>query len=118
MVQHRKGGERHVIVSDGGKEARTRVRLSRTYGKFSLLQCSPETGRTHQIRVHLASVGFPILGDDRYGDETANRQAKKRGLKRLFLHAQSIAFADDSGNEQHFTAPLAEDLERFLQDMR
>ena len=118
LVQHRKGGERHVIVSDGGKEARTRVRLSRTYGKFSLLQCSPETGRTHQIRVHLASVGFPILGDDRYGDETANRQAKKRGLKRLFLHAQSIAFADDSGNEQHFTAPLAEDLERFLQDMR
>ena len=117
LVQHRKGGERHVIVSDGGKEARTRVRLSRTFGKFSLLQCSPETGRTHQIRVHLASAGFPILGDDRYGDEAANRRARKLGLGRLFLHAQSIAFADDSGNELHFTAPLADDLERFLQSL-
>lgn len=114
-VQHRKGGERHVIVSDGGKDARTRVRLSRTFGKFSLLQCSPETGRTHQIRVHLQSAGFPILGDERYGDEEANRRARKLGLKRLFLHAQSIAFADDSGNELHFTAPLADDLEHFLQ---
>lgn len=115
LVQHRKGGERHVIVSDGGKEARTRVRLSRTFGKFSLLQCTPETGRTHQIRVHLASVGFPIVGDERYGDEGVNGQARKRGLQRLFLHAQSIAFADDSGNELHFTAPLADDLESFLQ---
>jgi 23S rRNA pseudouridine955/2504/2580 synthase len=114
LVQHRKGGERHVIVSTGGKGARTRVRLSRTYGRFSLLQCAPETGRTHQIRVHLASVGFPILGDERYGDEDANRRARKSGLKRLFLHAQSIAFADDSGNELHFTAPLADDLEQFL----
>jgi 23S rRNA pseudouridine955/2504/2580 synthase len=118
LVQHRKGGERHVIVSDGGKEARTRVRLSRTFGKYSLLQCTPETGRTHQIRVHLAGAGFQIVGDERYGDEEANRRAKKRGLKRLFLHAQSIAFADDSGNELHFTAPLAEDLEVFLQALQ
>jgi 23S rRNA pseudouridine955/2504/2580 synthase len=115
LVEHRKGGERYVVVSDGGKDARTRVRLSRTFGKFSLVQCAPETGRTHQIRVHLASAGFPILGDERYGDEDANRRAREQGLKRLFLHAQSIAFADDSGNELHFTAPLAEDLEQFLQ---
>jgi 23S rRNA pseudouridine955/2504/2580 synthase len=114
LVQNRKGGERHVIVSDKGKEARTRVSLSRTYGIFSLLQCAPATGRTHQIRVHLHHAGHPIAGDDRYGDEEANKAAKQLGLKRLFLHAQSIAFADDSGNELHFTAPLADDLERFL----
>jgi 23S rRNA pseudouridine955/2504/2580 synthase len=114
LVQNRKGGERHVIVSDKGKTAQTRVSLSRTYGIYSLLQCSPVTGRTHQIRVHLQHAGHPIVGDERYGDEVANREAKKAGLPRLFLHAQSIAFADDSGNDLHFTAPLADDLERFL----
>ena len=114
LVRHRKGGERHVIVSDGGKPAQTRVRLSRTFGQYSLLQCSPLTGRTHQIRVHLQHVGFPLLGDDRYGDETENQRARQCGLSRLFLHAQSIAFPDDSGNDLHFTAPLADDLERFL----
>ena len=114
LVQNRKGGERHVIVSDKGKEAQTRVSLSRTYGIYSLLQCAPATGRTHQIRVHLQHAGHPIAGDDRYGDEEANKAAKQLGLTRLFLHAQSLAFADDSGNELHFTAPLADDLERFL----
>jgi 23S rRNA pseudouridine955/2504/2580 synthase len=114
LVHNRKGGERHVVVSDKGKEAQTRVSLSRTYGVYSLLQCAPVTGRTHQIRVHLAHAGHPIVGDERYGDDNANRAARGLGLKRLFLHAQSIAFADDSGNELHFTAPLANDLERFL----
>jgi 23S rRNA pseudouridine955/2504/2580 synthase len=64
--------------------------------------------------VHLQHAGHPILGDERYGDEEANRQARRLGLRRLFLHAQSIAFADDSGNELHFTAPLADELEHFL----
>lgn len=114
LVENRRGGERHVIVSKGGKPAQTRVQLSRTFGKYSLLLCAPQTGRTHQIRVHLQALDFPILGDDRYGDPEQNRLAKKFGLKRLFLHAQSIAFADDSGNEQHFTAPLSDDLEGFL----
>lgn len=114
LVQNRRGGERHVVVSNGGKPAVTRAQLSRTFGSHSLLLCAPETGRTHQIRVHLAALGFPIAGDERYGDETANRAAAKLGLKRLFLHAQSIALPDDSGNELHFTAPLADDLEAFL----
>lgn len=114
LVENRKGGERHVIVSKGGKSAQTRVALSRTFGKYSLLLCAPQTGRTHQIRVHLQALEFPILGDERYGDQAENRLAKKFGLKRLFLHAQSIAFPDDSGNEHHFTTPLSEDLERFL----
>jgi 23S rRNA pseudouridine955/2504/2580 synthase len=114
LVEHRKGGERHVVVSGGGKPARTRVQLSRTFGKYSLLQCSPETGRTHQIRVHLQYMGFPLAGDERYGDPENNRRAKKYGLPRLFLHAQSIAFPMEGGNDLHFTSPLADDLERFL----
>ncbi|MFT5501645.1 MAG: 23S rRNA pseudouridine955/2504/2580 synthase [Woeseiaceae bacterium] len=113
-VQHRKNGERHVVVKDGGKQAKTKIRLSRTFGTFSLLQCQPLTGRTHQIRVHALHMGHPIAGDERYGDAEINAAVKKHGLKRLFLHAQSISFPDDSGNEAHFVAPLADDLERFL----
>jgi 23S rRNA pseudouridine955/2504/2580 synthase len=114
LVQNRSGGERHVIVNKEGKSAQTRIQLSRTYGQYSLVQCSPLTGRTHQIRVHAQHVGFPLAGDERYGDAEENKKAKALGLPRLFLHAQSIAFPDSSGNEQHFTTPLAEDLERFL----
>ncbi|MEJ2257204.1 MAG: RluA family pseudouridine synthase, partial [Woeseiaceae bacterium] len=114
LVRNRRGGERHVIVSDAGKPARTQVALSRTYGVYSLLRCAPETGRTHQIRVHLQHAGHPIAGDERYGDAEANDVARRFGLQRLFLHAQSIAFADASGNDLHFTAPLAPDLEEFL----
>lgn len=114
LVEHRKKGERHVVVSGAGKSAQTVMRLSRTFGTYSLIQCQPETGRTHQIRVHAKHAGYPIAGDLRYGDPANNDAAKKRGLKRLFLHAQSIAFADDSGNELHFTAPLADDLQKFL----
>lgn len=114
LVTNRQGGERHVVVSDKGKEARTRVRLSRRCRDASLLQCAPLTGRTHQIRVHLAAAGFPIAGDERYGDPAANERFAAAGLPRLFLHAQSISFPDQSGNEMHFTAPLAADLEAFL----
>ena len=114
LVEHRKKGERHVVVSGAGKQARTLFRLSRTFGEWSLVQCQPETGRTHQIRVHALHAGHPIAGDERYGDAAVNRSAKKQGLKRLFLHAQSIAFPDDSGNELHFTAPLPDELQHFL----
>ena len=116
LVENRRGGERHVIVSKAGKPAQTRVSLSRTFGKFSLLNCLPKTGRTHQLRVHLMAMEFPILGDERYGDDEQNRLARDHGLKRLFLHAQSIAFPDKSGNDLHFTSPLADDLQRFLDD--
>ena len=114
LVEHRQKGERHVVVSSAGKSARTRVRLSRTFGKFSLLQCQPLTGRTHQIRVHALYAGHPLAGDERYGDPEQNQVVRKLGLKRLFLHAQSIAFTDQHGNDLHFTSPLATDLEQFL----
>lgn len=113
-VDHRKDGDRHVIVGDEGKRAKTRISLSRTFGTFSLLQCRPLTGRTHQIRVHAEIMSHPLVIDERYGDPDANKKARKLGLRRLFLHAQSIAFPDKSGNELHFTAPLADDLDHFL----
>jgi 23S rRNA pseudouridine955/2504/2580 synthase len=118
LVEHRKKGERHVVVSGAGKSAQTLIRLSRTFGKYSLVQCQPRTGRTHQIRVHCLHAGHAIAGDERYGDPEANAMLKKLGLKRLFLHAQSIAFPDDSGNEMHFTAPLTDDLQIFLERLQ
>jgi 23S rRNA pseudouridine955/2504/2580 synthase len=114
LVQNRRGGERHVIVSDAGKPAETRFRLSRRYGDFSLMQCQPLSGRTHQVRVHAQYQGHPLVVDERYGDPEANRAATMAGLRRLFLHAQSITFVDDSGNDLHFIAPLADDLQSFL----
>ncbi|MGB5347252.1 MAG: RluA family pseudouridine synthase [Woeseia sp.] len=114
LVTNRRGGERHVVIDEAGKPSTTRVKLSRNYEIYSLMQCQPQTGRTHQIRVHLASAGHPILGDERYGNPDVNAKAHAHGLRRLFLHAQSISFPDMSGNEQHFTAPLADDLEAFL----
>jgi 23S rRNA pseudouridine955/2504/2580 synthase len=114
-VQHRQGGERHVVVRDDGKPAATRMRLVRRADGFSLLQCQPLSGRTHQIRVHARECGHPLVIDDRYGDATANTRAGELGLRRLFLHAQSIAFPDDSGNELHFTSPLPEELDRFIE---
>jgi 23S rRNA pseudouridine955/2504/2580 synthase len=114
-VRHRRGGERHVVVADSGRPAATRFRLSRRYGNFSLLQCEPLTGRTHQIRVHAAWRGHPLVVDERYGNEEANAAARRLGLKRLFLHAQSISFPGEYGTEQHFTAPLADELQAFLE---
>ena len=116
-VQHRQGGERHVVVSEHGKPARTRIRLSRRWAAFSLLQCQPLTGRTHQIRVHALHMGHPLAGDERYGDPEVNRRAGELGLGRLFLHAQSISFPDDRGNDLHFTAPLPDELERVLEQL-
>lgn len=113
-VQNRKGGERHVVVNGEGKPAKTRFRLSRRFAGYSLMQCQPLSGRTHQVRVHAEHQGHPLVVDERYGDEQANAAAKAAGLKRLFLHAQSISFPDDSGNDLHFTAPLADDLQAFL----
>lgn len=114
LVKNRRNGERHVVVSSAGKSAATLIGLARRFGLASLVHCRPQTGRTHQIRVHAAHAGHPIIGDDRYGDTEQNEIFAAAGLQRLFLHAQSIAFPDEHGNERHFTAPLSEELDRFL----
>ena len=114
LVDHRKKGERHVVISGAGKSAKTLMSLSRSFGHYSLLQCRPLTGRTHQIRVHAKYTGHPIVGDERYGGISDNAVASKIGLKRLFLHAQSISFPEDSGNDLHFVVPLSDDLQQFL----
>jgi 23S rRNA pseudouridine955/2504/2580 synthase len=112
-------GERHVSVGEGGQASRTEFRLVERCGEFSLVEATLATGRTHQIRVHLAHVGYPIAGDDRYGDFELNRALAKRGLKRMFLHARALGFAHPLGaGRVELEAPLPEDLARFLAQAR
>jgi len=112
-------GERRVSVEEGGQASRTRFALVERYGDYSLLQATLATGRTHQIRVQLAHLGFPIVGDDKYGDFELNRELAKRGLKRMFLHAQRLAFAHPStGQRIDLESPLAIDLANFLAQSR
>lgn len=113
-------GERRVMVQAGGMESHTVFSLLRKWPTFALLEAELKTGRTHQIRVHLASSGFPILGDDKYGDFALNRVLLKadttRGaLKRMFLHAHQITFIHpESGKPMTLNAPLPAECERFL----
>jgi 23S rRNA pseudouridine955/2504/2580 synthase len=107
------GGKR-VSVSKEGQEAETVFRRLARGPEFSLLEAQLLTGRTHQIRVHLAHLGHPVLGDDRYGDFELNRRLRKEGLKRMFLHAASLAFAHPlTGEAIVLEAPLPRDLARF-----
>lgn len=85
-------GERRVSVNPEGKAAHTVFRLLARWPEMSLLEAQLKTGRTHQIRVHLAHLGFPILGDEKYGDFALNRKIKPEGLKRMALHAWRMAF--------------------------
>ena len=85
-------GERRVAVQPEGKAAHTVFRLLARWPTMSLVEAQLKTGRTHQIRVHLAHLGFPILGDEKYGDFALNRQLKGQGLKRMALHAWRMAF--------------------------
>lgn len=85
-------GERRVSVNPEGKASHTIFRLLARWPEMSLLEAQLKTGRTHQIRVHLAHLGFPILGDEKYGEFALNKDLKRDGLKRMALHAWRMAF--------------------------
>jgi 23S rRNA pseudouridine955/2504/2580 synthase len=109
------GGERRVTVDQDGQEAHSVFSLVRAYPDASLLDAQIKTGRTHQIRVHLAHLGFAILGDDKYGDFALNKQWQKHGLKRMFLHAYRLAFEHPiSGQRVEIECELSPELRRFL----
>jgi 23S rRNA pseudouridine955/2504/2580 synthase len=116
-------GERRVRVQADGMVSHTVFNLIRRYGPFALLEAELKTGRTHQIRVHLASSGFPIVGDDKYGDFALNRELQKAdgervALKRMFLHAYQLTFIHpESGKQVTLKAPLPAECERFLKSL-
>jgi 23S rRNA pseudouridine955/2504/2580 synthase len=107
-------GEKRVRVSESGQEAETVFRRLARGTEASLLEAELLTGRTHQIRVHLAHLGHPVLGDDKYGDFELNKRLRREGLKRMFLHAHTLAFAHPlTGAPVRLEAPLPRDLEEF-----
>jgi 23S rRNA pseudouridine955/2504/2580 synthase len=112
-------GERRVRVDPAGRVARTVFRRTKTWllaePPQALLDAELETGRTHQIRVHLAHLGFPLAGDDKYGDFAWNKSLAREGLKRMFLHARRIRFAHPiQGREMIVEAPLAPELAAYV----
>jgi 23S rRNA pseudouridine955/2504/2580 synthase len=111
----RADGERRVMVSAEGQESHTIFALQQAWAGYSLLEAQLKTGRTHQIRVHLSHLGFPIAGDDKYGDFARNKELAKQGLKRMFLHAHAIAFTHPlTGEAVRLMAPLPKELQRFV----
>ena len=113
-----RGGERLVRVDAEGKPAETRFKRVRRFRRATLVEAELITGRTHQIRVHGAAIGSPILGDPKYGDEAANRWARSLGLGRLFLHARRLEIAwPGEKRPLVVTAPLPEELEAFLEKL-
>ncbi|GIZ51048.1 RluA family pseudouridine synthase [Noviherbaspirillum aridicola] len=113
-------GERRVRVQADGMASHTIFNLVRRYRDFALVEAELKTGRTHQIRVHLAASGFPICGDDKYGDFPLNKllqraEGKRLPLKRMFLHAHRLTFTHpESGAPVTLNAPLPRECRDFL----
>jgi 23S rRNA pseudouridine955/2504/2580 synthase len=114
------GGERRVAVDDDGAAAHTIFNLRQRWRDFSLLEAELKTGRTHQIRVHLAHLGYPIVGDDKYGDFELNRRVARGEFgarcTRMFLHAMAVRLVHPvSGEMLDLQAPLPRECEAILQ---
>jgi 23S rRNA pseudouridine955/2504/2580 synthase len=117
----RVGGERTVKVHPGGKPSVSEFRPVQTFGtrasrsvRATLLEVALHTGRTHQIRVHAAHAGHPVVGDEKYGDEAFNRRMRELGLTRLFLHAHRVSFEWPGGGTFSVSAPLPAELRAVL----
>jgi 23S rRNA pseudouridine955/2504/2580 synthase len=115
----KQGGERVVKVHAAGQHAVTRFAPVRRFAKLaSLLEIAIGTGRTHQIRVHAAHAGYPIAGDEKYGDRDKDARLKPYGLSRMFLHAHSLSFSRrDSSQPFSITAPLPAELQSVLDQL-
>ncbi|KWR92041.1 RluA family pseudouridine synthase [Cupriavidus sp. IDO] len=116
-------GERRVRVQADGLASHTVFNRIEAFPGFTLLEAELKTGRTHQIRVHLAHSGFPIVGDEKYGDFALNkrlaRAGAKPGLKRMFLHAHRLTFVHPAtGEPVTVEAPLPDECVGFLQQLR
>ena len=102
---------KEMAVVEGGREAETPYKTVESYVGYTLLSVTPRTGRTHQIRVHMAAIGHPVVGDATYGKRHPR-------LRRHFLHAASLRFRHPySGEDMDLNAPLPEDLSSFLNSL-
>jgi len=111
-----KEGERRVCVDkENGQYAYTTFTILKRFTDFTLVDANIKTGRTHQIRVHLQHIGYPIAMDDKYGDFDMNKKLSKIGLRRMFLHAYKIEFTHPITDEKiNIKSELPIDLEKFI----
>ncbi len=108
-------GERMVRIDEKGKDSHTLFKPISCFKQASYMEIELFTGRTHQIRVHAAHCGHPVAGDDKYGNSECNRELKKIGLKRLFLHAYRLEFEHPgTGKDVDIISPLSQDLSDVL----
>ncbi len=108
-----------VRVNPNGKPSDTRFKIIERLEQATLIQASPVTGRTHQIRVHCQYAGHPIAWDDRYGDPRFDAYTKKVGLNRLFLHAANIQFTHPQTDEKmDISAPMEPMLVKAIEQLR
>lgn len=113
-----KSGERIVRVDAEGKASLTRFRIQQRYKEGTLVEASPVTGRTHQIRVHALHAGHPIAKDPKYGDADFDNSMSALGLNRLFLHAWQLRFLHPvTGKDVAFEAPLDDSLQQTLKQL-
>jgi len=111
-------GERRVKVDPAGKAAHTIISLKKRYGRYTLLEAELRTGRTHQIRVHLAASGYPIVGDEKYGRDEVRAQFAKQGFNRMFLHAAHLEIPHPlTGELLDLYAPLPPACEQLLESL-
>ena len=108
-------GERRVRVDEAGKDSLTRFRVLGSFSGYTLVEASPVTGRTHQIRVHSAWAGHPIAGDDKYMDDVSLRAFRSAGGQRLMLHARALDFTlPSTGEPVHLEAPYDEAFSELM----
>ena len=111
MKNQLQGGERRVIADEDGKPSETIFEPVKQFDDCALLRARLITGRTHQIRVHVAHCGHPIIGDEKYGERTVNKKfADQFKTKRLFLHAEKLAFTLPGQKRFTFEAPVDFDV--------
>jgi 23S rRNA pseudouridine955/2504/2580 synthase len=111
LLRYEKAGERMVKVDGEGKDSITKFRIAKEYKHYTLMDASPITGRTHQIRVHCLHAGCTIVGDIKYSHDEDNRQAKGDGFDRLMLHARQLEFKHPiTGEPVNIFAELPENL--------
>ena len=111
-------GERRVRVQEDGQSAHTIVSLIKRFGQHTLLGAELRTGRTHQIRVHLAASGHPIVGDDKYGNDAVTAAFAKRGFNRMFLHAHQLDIVHPiTGAPLSLEAPLPPLCQKIIADL-
>ncbi len=110
-----RAGERLVGIDEQGKDSVSIFKTKQFYRDATLVEVELLTGRTHQIRVHSASLGHPVVADSKYGDKAINDAYRKRGLRRLFLHASGLQLRSPAnGKKLKIHAPLDQQLESIL----